>query len=282
MPTRYLKHLVVFLSLAALFSSSAAAAFDQSHAAWDALLKKHVVVIDGGTASRVDYVGFAAEEPALKGYLATLSGVSAADFQRWTKAQQIAFLLNAYNAFTIEKVLTRYPHLKSIRDFGLIFGNPWRDTFFTLFGSPADLDDIENMLRARGRYDEPRIHFALNCASIGCPMLRPEAYVAARLDAQLDDQARRFLSDRTRNRYDPASGKLEISRIFDWSGEDWQRGYTGFAGTLASIRSRRAYLARYAKLLADTPEARAAIVNMKADISFLDYDWSLNDVRRAP
>jgi hypothetical protein len=107
------------------------------------------------------------------------------------------------------------------------------------------LDEIEHdTLRARGRYDDPRIHFAVNCASVGCPMLREEAFVAERLDTQLDEQAARFMADRSRNRY--AAGKLEVSRIFDWYGKDFALGHKGVA-------SLQDFMARHADLLADKP-----------------------------
>jgi hypothetical protein len=261
-------------------ASAAAQGFDHEHRAWTALLAKHVVVIDGGRASQVRYAGFRQDRAQLKGYLDALSGVSAQEFSGWTKPQQIAFLVNAYNAFTVEKVLTRYPDLKSIRDFGRVLGNPFRDRFFRLLGRELSLDAIEHdTLRRPGAYDEPRVHFAVNCASIGCPMLRDEAYVAGRLDAQLEEQARRFLSDRSRNRYDPATGTLEVSRIFDWFKEDWTSGYRGFDGKAAPIRSREEYFARYAPLLAATPGGQQAIREHKAALRFLEYDWTLNDAK---
>ena len=176
-----------------------------------------------------------------------------AEFDAWTKPQQQAFLINAYNAFTVELILTRYPDLKSIRDFGSVFGNPWKDKFFTLFGQPSYLDFIEHeTLRKEGVYDDPRVHVAVVCASIGCPMLRNEAFTADNLEAQLDDAMRRFLSDRTRNRYNPQSKKLEISKIFDWYGKDFEKGHKGFS-------SVKATLARYADQLADKPEDRAVV-----------------------
>ncbi len=267
----------------ALCASGAARAqdFDHQHRAWDALLKKHVVLISGGNASQLDYAAIARERGALKSYLASLSGVSEAEFNGWTKTQRMAFLINAYNAFTVEKILTRYPDIASIWDFGKFFGNPFRDDFFSLFGRKYTLDRIEHeTLRKPGAYDEPRVHYAVNCASIGCPMLREEAYVAERLAAQLEEQARRFLSDHSRNRYDPASGRLEVSKIFDWFKEDWTSGYRGFDGATAPILSREQYFARYAKLLADNAEHQRLIVAQKAEIGFLEYDWSLNDVRR--
>jgi hypothetical protein len=206
--------------------------------------------------------------------------VSEAEFKGWPKPQQMAFLINAYNAYTVEKILTRYPDIRSIWDFGKVFGNPFKDRFFTLLGREGSLDRIEHeTLRAKGAYDEPRVHFAVNCASVGCPMLREEAYVGDRLDAQLEEQARRFLSDRSRNRLD-AKGALEVSKIFDWFREDWQSGYRGFDGRTPAIGSREQYFARYARLLADDPAQQKLIEDGKAAIVFLDYDWTLNDAKR--
>ncbi len=143
----------LLLSTAALLllphatGARAQAAFDHSHAAWTALLSRHVKVAPDGKSSRVDYRGFAADRAALTAYLRTLSAVEAAEFRGWSKPQQYAFLANAYNAFTIEKVLTRYPDLKSIRDFGRVIGNPWKDRFFTLLGHRARDDARSRCLR---------------------------------------------------------------------------------------------------------------------------------------
>ncbi|MBI2509945.1 MAG: DUF547 domain-containing protein [Betaproteobacteria bacterium] len=272
------------LLLALLFAAlppGAAAQFDHQHAAWNALLKKHVVLVDGGKASQARYAGFQQDRAALKTYLASLSGVTQQEFDGWSKPQRMAFLINAYNAHTVEKILTRYPDIKSIWDFGKVFGNPFRDRFFTLLGRASSLDGIEHeTLRKPGAYDEPRVHFAVNCASIGCPMLREEAYVAGRLDAQLEEQARRFLSDRSRNRYSPGSGRLEVSQIFDWFREDWTSGYRGLDGNGPAIRSREQFFAGYAGLLAASPEHQKPVREQKAGIGFLEYDWRLNDVRQ--
>lgn len=252
---------------------AATAAFEHEHTAWSTLLQKHVVLRDAGKSSAVSYAGFARDRSQLKTYLGTLSAVPESEFNAWSKPQQLAFLINAYNAFTIEKVLMRYPDIRSIRDFGKLIGNPWKDRFFTLFGRDATLDGIEHdMIRVAGRYDDPRIHFAVNCASIGCPMLREEAYVATRLDAQFDEQALRFMSDRTRNRYDTSARKLALSSIFDWYGKDFARGWKGYT-------SLDQWLARYADQLADKPEDRAAIRGGGVPVTFLDYDWRLNDAR---
>jgi hypothetical protein len=242
------------------FAASSALAFDHSHAAWQALLKKHVVVLHGGSASQLRYAGMAQDREPLRAYLQSLSAVDEAQFDTWSKPQQMAFLINAYNAFTVEKILTRYPDLRSIWDFGKLFGDPFKDRFFSLLQRPFSLDQIEHDT-LRKRYAEPRLHYALNCASVGCPMLREEAYVAERLERQLEEQASRFLSDRSRNRY--RDGRLEVSKIFDWYKEDF------------APRSR--YFARYAKLLAENADDQKLIAEGRAALAFLEYDWALND-----
>jgi len=227
----------------------------------------------GASRSSRLYAEFAKDRPALKAYLDSLAKVGEAQFNAWPKAERMAFLINAYNAFTVEKILTRYPGLKSIKDFGGVFNNPWKDKFIRLLGEPASLDTIEHeMLRKEGVYDDPRVHVAVVCASIGCPMLRNEAFTAERLEAQLEDAMKRFLSDRTRNRYNPQTRKLEVSRIFDWYGKDFERGHKGF-------KSVKATLAKYADQLADKPEERALVASQQAEIAFLEYDWALNDSR---
>ena len=249
----------------------AAQALDHGHGAWSALLKKHVRLSDGGKASQLRYAGMAADRAALKAYLAQLSAVPAAGFEAFDKRQQMAFLINAYNAFTVELILEKYPDLKSIKDLGNFFQSPWKKAFVPLLGRTMSLDQIEHdTLRARGRYDDPRIHFAVNCASIGCPMLREEAFVGDRLEAQLAEQTLRFLSDRSRNRF--AAGRLEVSKIFDWYGDDFRLGHKG-------IVSLPAFFGRYAEQLADAPADRDKVRAGQLPLSFLDYDWQLNDAR---
>ena len=235
---------------ALLFFTTSALGFD--HGQWDALLKKNVVVLEGGKASQFRYGQV--DRKALQSYLKALSAVSEKEFKGWSQEEQMAFLINAYNAFTVEKILTRYPDIGSIWDFGKVFGNPFKDEFFTLLGRKMSLDTIEHGT-LRKSYREPRVHYALNCASVGCPMLREEAYVAARLERQLEEQAVRFLSDRSRNRWH--GGRLEVSKIFDWFKEDFE--------------PRQAYFARYAAVL--------GYPGGEVPLSFLDYDWSLNDSR---
>ena len=254
-----------------------AQSFDHSHATFTTLLKKHVVLVDGGKSSQVKYVALKNDRAGLKTYLDSLSKVTQAEFDGWSKPQQMAFLINAYNGFTLELIVAHHP-VKSIKDIGSFFDNRWKRKFFKLLGNDSYLDQIEHeWLRKPGRYNEPRVHYAVNCASIGCPMLREEAFTADKLDKQLEEQAVRFLSDRSRNRYD--NGKLEVSQIFNWFKEDWTSGYTGFDGKTPAITSREDYFARYAKLLADKPDDQKKIADKAASITHLDYDWSINEAR---
>ena len=248
----------------------AQSAFDHQYAGWNALLKKHVKWLPDGKQSRVNYKGFAADRAALKGVLSALSAVPKATFDGWSKPQQMAFLINAYNAFTVELILTQYPDLKSIKDLGSIFQSAWKKEFFTLLGSERHLDWVEHE-QLRPVYKEPRVHAAVNCASIGCPALRDEAFTATQLEAQLDDGMRRFMGDRTRNRV--KDGEVQVSAIFKWFKEDFNSGYRGF-------KQVEDVFAAYAGQLTDKPDEQAALRARSLPVSYLDYDWSLNDLGR--
>lgn len=219
-------------------------AIDHGFAQWNRLLAAHVRWNQARVASTVDYAGLARERAKLKSVLDDFSALTRAEFARMSRAQRLASLINAYNAFTIELVLTRYPDLMSIKDLG-------------------------SLIRSPGAFDEPRIHMAVVCASIGCPALRPEAFVAERLETQLGDGTRRFLRDRSRNRCDAQSGRVEVSRVFDWHRGDFEKS----AGSLER------FLARYVGALADDAVAWQVLREGRATVSFLEYDWSLNDRR---
>lgn len=238
------------LVLAITLFSLQAHAFDQTYADWTALLKAHVVVAAHGDASRVDYTELKRKAYKLNAVTNGLGAVTKTQYDHWTQAQREAFLINSYNAFTVKLIIDHYPGIGSIKDIGSWFTSPWKIDFFTLLGHKTHLDAVEAMLRKPGDFDGPRIHFAINCASIGCPMLRAEAYAADQLDAQFDDQARRFLSDHSRNRY--ADGRLEVSKIFDWYADDFSHGWHG-------VTSVKQFLAAYAADLTDDPAAQARI-----------------------
>ncbi len=255
---------------AAVHAQGADSVLDHRHAAWDALLKKHVRWLPDNKQSQVDYKAFAEDRPALQQILAHWSAVTAAQFAGFNREQKMAFLINAYNGFTVELILTQYPNLKSIKDLGSVFQSPWKKKFFRLLGEERHLDWIEHE-QLRPGYNDWRVHAAVNCASIGCPALRPEAFIAPRLDAQMDDGMNRFMSDPTRNRY--ADGRVELSEIFKWFGEDFQKGQRG-------IRNLNDLVLRYADGLGVPMAERAAIRTGSVRIRYLDYNWSLNDIGR--
>lgn len=266
------RHFITLLAAAAIapLSAHAQTTFDHNHTAWDALLKKHVRWLPDGKQSRANYKGFAADRAALKAVLDGMSAVPKATFDGWSRSQQMAFLINAYNAFTVELILTRYPDLKSIKDLGNLIQSPWKKKFFTLLGEERYLDWIEHE-QLRPRYNEPRVHAAVNCASIGCPALRDEAFTAPKLEAQLEDGMRRFMGDRTRNRV--KGNQVEVSSIFKWFKEDFEKGHGGF-------KQVEDVFATYAELLSDQPSEQAALKAKTLGVNHLDYDWSLNDAGR--
>jgi Protein of unknown function, DUF547 len=262
------KLLTALLLFVAAFAQ--AQSFDHGYAAWDGLVKKHVKWLPDNKQSRVDYAAFAKDRAELKKVLDALSAVPKAEFDAWPKEQRMAFLINAYNAFTVEVILTKYPELKSIKELGVFNRGPWKNEFFMLLGEKHHLDWIEHE-QLRPKYGDPRVHAAVNCASIGCPALRNEAFTAARLDSQLEDGMMRFLGDRTRNRV--AEGKLQVNAIFKWFKEDFEKGQKGFS-------SVEDVFAKYAAQLSDKAEEQAAIKAKSLPITHLDYDWSLNAVGR--
>lgn len=240
-------------------------AFDHRYATYDALLQEHVRWTAEGHSSAVDYAALKRDRAKLTAVLTTLSAVTPETFEGWSRNQQMAFLINAYNAFTLELILTRYPDLKSIRDLGSLLRSPWKQSFFSLLGESRTLDWIEHE-RLRPLYRNARVHFAVNCASIGCPALRPEAFVADQLDAQLRDQMRRFLGDRRRNRFDAIEGVLSVSQIFKWFAEDFDVNGGGVS----------AWLSERAEMLAETDADRARLRGGDFRLDHLSYDWSLN------
>lgn len=253
-------------ALALSVSLSAHAEFN--HALWDGLLKQHVVSLRSGQATQVNYRQFKGNEATLKRYLQSTQAITQVQFDRWSKHEQLAFLINVYNAATVDLVLSGKSDLKSIKDLGSVFRSPWKQEFVPLLGKTRSLDEIEHgLIRGSGRYNEPRIHFAVNCASVGCPALRPEAFVAARLDAQLEDATRKFLADKTRNRLN--AGQLEVSSIFKWYREDFEQGFRG-------IKTLGQFLGLYSQSLSLNAQQSQALAQGKLKVDFLPYDWKLN------
>lgn len=261
--------ILVLLSLLLVASEVQGGPFN--HGVWDGLLKAHVRVLEEGRASQVDYAGFAARRSELADYLQSLATVKTSEFDSWPGSEQLAFLLNAYNGWTVELILGKYPDLQSIKDLGSLFQSPWKKKFIPLLGEMRSLDDIEHgLIRGSGRYEDPRIHFAANCASVGCPALRAEAYRGADLERQLEEATRLFLRDRSRNRLNRRI--LEVSTIFKWYPDDFAKGWRSYS-TLAD------FFAGYAEALDLTQEDVRALNAGEIKIEFLDYDWRLNNIK---
>lgn len=253
---------------AAILLSSTAAFADFNHSSWDSLLSKNVTMINGGKASVVNYAGMKADQAKLDSYMAATSKVSQSEFNGWSKDEQLAFLINVYNAGTVELVLTKYPGIKSIKDIGGVFGSPWKQNFIPLLGKTRSLDDIEhNLIRGSKRYNEPRIHFAVNCASIGCPALLDDAFTASKLDKQLEQVTSQFLADSSRNRLKGST--LEVSPIFKWYKEDFETNWRG-------TKDLEGFLGRYSSSLGLNKSQTADLKSGKTKISYTNYDWNLN------
>jgi hypothetical protein len=259
--------LLIFSLLLGFASTAYAGEFD--HASWNNLLQAHVKTVDGGKATEVDYRGLQVERPMLQAYLKALSSVDEKVFNVWDTSDQLAFLINAYNAWTVELILTRYPDLESIKDLGSFLQSPWKKKFIPLLGKTRSLDDIEHgLIRESGRYNDPRIHFAVNCASVGCPALRAEAYRGDIIEQQLQEAETSFLSDRSRNRV--SNGVFEISSIFKWYGDDFRKGWLG-------VDSLEQYLLSHSEKMGATINNGDKIGKSKLKMRFLKYDWKLND-----
>jgi hypothetical protein len=259
---------IVMVGLTFGLSAKAESVSSVSHAPWDQLLHAHVVDTPDGRSTSVDYRGMLAERAKLSAYLQSLALVKKDAFARLSQPAQLAFLINAYNAWTVELVLTAYPDLTSIKDLGSFFRSPWSRSFIPLLEETRSLDNIEHdLIRGDNGYQEPRIHFAVNCASIGCPALRAEAYDEARLESQLEDQTRRFLQDPSRNRV--VGDSLEVSSIFKWYREDFQQGWLGYSRL-------EDFLSHYSDALTLTSDQVQALSDGGLKIRFVSYDWGLN------
>ena len=158
-----MRYLIIILIL--ITASATAQTFDHSHQRFTEVLQRHVAVYDEGLKSAVDYTALADSPDALNAYLTQLSSVNQAQYQQWNDNQQLAFLINAYNAFTLQLIIDSMDKFESgnadsIRDLGGLFTSPWEQDFFTLLGKKRTLDWLEHE-KIRVDFNEPRIHAAL-------------------------------------------------------------------------------------------------------------------------
>ncbi len=234
--------------------SRPAFSFDHEHLNFSKILAQDVSV--SGAQTMVNYKNLKKNPVQLDEYLKTLSAVKKSEYDSFSSSQQLAFMINAYNAFTIKLMRDHWP-VKSIKDLGGLFSSAWKKEFFSLLGQKRHLDWIEHEV-IRKDFNEPRIHFAVNCASMGCPPLRQEAFRASAIDHQLEEQAKLFLNDTTKNKYE--NGEAKLSKIFDWYGSDFTKDGGDLINALNQWREKK--------------------FPSNAKITFLNYDWAPNSTEQ--
>lgn len=233
------------------------------HSSWTVILQKHVS--QNGT---VNYKGFIEDKEFFEKYLQILSD-NPPNKKTWSEDEQLAYWINAYNAFTVKLIIDNYP-VKSIKDIkkGVPFVNSvWDIKFFKIGYQEMDLNEIEHDI-IRTEFQEPRIHFAVNCASYSCPPLRNEAYTAERLDEQLTDQTRTFLTDTRKNNLSN-SNAIVLSSLFKWYSTDFTNA--GWWSRLFGGTDRTINLIKFI-----TPYTDSSVTE-NTTIEFMNYDWSLNE-----
>jgi hypothetical protein len=250
-----------------LATAAAGAVVTTDRAAYAEVLERFVT--DDGL---VLYEALKEDPEDLDAYLGSVATLDLGQLERLPESERMALWINAYNAITLKAIISSYPirgrgfsalryPSSSIRQIDGV----WKEDVWVVAGREVSLDDIEHEI-LRARFAEPRIHMALVCAALGCPPLRQEPYVGARLDEQLEDQARRYLASPAGLKMDPERREIQVSAIFKWFREDFE-----------SAGGVRAFLARH------SPEgAREKVASPDTKIRYLDYDWSLNDAGSPP
>lgn len=245
---------MIRLFISFLLLTQNAFAFDHGHKEFTKLLTNNTKKV--GNQVFVNYAQIKKHPEQLLAYLEQLQAVSEEKFKKFSKKEQLAFWINAYNAYTIQIVIKNYP-IKSIKNIGSFFSSVWSQDFISLMGKKISLDDIEHET-IRKQFKEPRIHFAVNCASMGCPSLLQEAFVSFRLDDQLDEAAANFLNNKAKNYYNKKEKTLYLSKIFKWYGADFNAKYGGYMNYLVKQK----------------------LAPKSAAIEWLNYDWDLNEYKQ--
>lgn len=259
--TNGMKKILMALWLISMGASLLSAeSFDHQYAAFDRLLKQ-----DLGN-SLVNYQAIQKSPELLNQILMQFEGMAESDYKKWQRNKQIAFWINAYNAAVIKTIVDHYPLNKGVSWKALAYPansiqqipDVWDRMAIKLLGKDRSLNEIEHEILRR-EFKDPRIHFALVCASIGCPTLRSEPYSPAKLDSQLNDQIGSFLSDRQKAYYDQKSNTLHLSPIFKWFGKDFDQS----GGVIDFVKKYW--------------PGPGSEFSVKTKIKWLDYDWNLNE-----
>ncbi len=253
--------------------------FDQRHSIYDSLLKEHV------QDAKVNYKGIIKSSEKFNDYITQLGLVSQEVYQNWTDEVRLAFWINAYNAFAIKAIIDNYPIKRNYSLIGLFLpsnsirqiSGVWTDLQFQAVGRKVTLGEIEHEI-LRKEFNEPRIHFAINCASMGCPDLRNEAYRPDIIYDQLESQSIDYVNNQEKGvRIDTENSKVQFSQIFNWFGDDFVESYGNTKLFEERSFKEKAILNFVLKYLKSEGE-RDYLKRNGFSISYLDYDWSLNEL----
>lgn len=253
--------------------------FDQSHSIFDSLLKKNV------KNGKINYKGFISSGDRFDFYLKQLASVSGDDFSSWTRNEKLAYWINAYNAFTIKAVIDNYPIERNLDISAVIYpknsirqiDGVWDELKFSAAGKEVTLNEIEHEI-LRKEFNEPRIHTAIVCASIGCPDLMHDAYKANKIDQQLESSSSAFVNNPDKGvRVDMKKKEVHLSKIFNWFGMD----FVGKYGTDEFFRGRdnkQRGVLNFVRMHINSEEKKEFLESNDFSISYIDYDWSLNEL----
>ncbi|GAB4342772.1 MAG: DUF547 domain-containing protein [Candidatus Abyssubacteria bacterium] len=275
-----MRHLAIaaFSALVLICSSVGFAESNQKFTYEDyaAVLQNHV-----NEEGMVNYDSLKENREKLDAFATEVATLKPETYDAWTDAQKIAFWINTYNALTLQVIINHYPIKPGF--FGALLypdnsirqiPGVWDRITFPVMGEKMTLDEIEHDT-LRANFNEPRIHMALVCAAMGCPPLRREPYLGDALDEQLDDQTRRFLKDPEKFRIDPVDGRVYLSSIFKWFGQDFVKTYGAHEKFKGHSESERAVL-NFVSAYVDEKLAEF-LTTGDYEIEYLDYDWSLNE-----
>lgn len=246
---------------------------------YDATLRAHV-----DENGMVDYTALQADDARLNAFFQAVAQLDRAVYDGWPSEKQIAFWINVYNGLTLKAIIDHYP-IQASRLKSLVYPKNsirqipgvWDKLQWQVMGSPVTLDEIEHGM-LRENFDEPRIHAALVCAAMGCPPLRNEAYTAERLDEQLNDQMRRFLSHPQKFRIDRGDNTVYLSKIFEWFGGDFVKRYAPSDAFSEHSEVERAVLNAVSQHVPEND--RDYLLDGRYAIEYTDYDWTLNEQSR--
>lgn len=254
--------------------------FDHTYSLYNKLLIENVA------NAKVNYQGFIDQKAKFEAFLDTLGSVNEGEFQTWTEKQKLAFWINAYNAFTIKAVIDHYPIKRSFSLVGIFYApsnsilqikGVWKKLQFKAVGKMVTLDEIEHEI-LRKEFDEPRIHMAINCASISCPDLSSKAYTWIKLEEQLSRASKSFVNNPDKGLLiDMEKGRIKLSKIFKWFGEDFIKNY-GNKNLHSDYSLKENAVINFSIDYLESDEAKKYLMNNRLKIGYLGYDWNLNEL----